>query len=867
MRNLTLIAIFLVSSITNLFAIPALMTPMTVIQTDGKSLTFVLIGDENSHHRETTDGFWIIQNEAGNWVYAIQNEAGQLSASTYLAHNAENRTSDEIAFLQQININRNNFPQKTKLLMTNAVKQTKAMMRSKQLAPNPTEAKILIVLAEFSDVKFKISAPLTSISAQLNQANYTGNSATGSARDYYIENSDNTFIPQFDVIGPVSLPETMAYYGANDASGYDLRPGTMVTQAAQLAANLTDFSQYDLNQDGKVDKIIVIYAGYNEAEGGPVNSIWPHAWNLTDASVFEGFTIPQIDGVTIDDYACTSELAGYTGTNMAGIGTICHEFGHVLGLPDVYDTDYSLNGQSPAMGSWSLMDSGGYLNNGKTPPYLTAFEREMMGWADITVLENAGIYSLTHVKSGQVYRINSSVTNEYFLLENRQKTGWDTYLPGHGMLITHVDMTNPIYLKNNTLNNFSNHERVDLKEAGGAQKSGLYYISTARDPFPGLSGKTSFDDSTSPANSILWNNTGLNKPIYNIAESNGIISFTFIAQPNINPPLATTATNFTTSSFLARWNSVSNAQNYFIDVYTKTPGVRTTVMDETFSGIGEVSTNNLHSPSYFAEIGLDGWTGNDVFAGCSGSIKSNNKLNALKFGTEDVKTGYVIFPVALDGDSKITIRSKDFETETGGEGAIYTIYHDPNGDSNFEEVSNNCSLDCRVFCSNSFEIPDGTSASRIKLEVTGGRALIERISIESGSVGIVAYVPGYKNLNIGNANAYTVDNLPDPSQNYYYVVRASDGTNTSANSNEITVNLFLGSSGINVANSSQVKIRHNDNTLYIESETGINNIEVFNSVGQLIKKQAGVKGTNTMQLSKNQIYIVKIDGKAVKILM
>ncbi len=873
MRRNILIIVLSLFSIVNILAIPAKKTPRTVIQSDGKSLTYILKGDENSHYQETTDGFRITKNDANDWVYLFQNDSDEWTVSTFLAHNPDERSTQEISFLNRINKTDYTKKNVVRKKTTSKVKQTIAGKRVKQLASTPTSAKILIILAQYTDVRFKISNPQQTVSAQLNTAGYTGNGATGSARDFYMENSNNTFIPQFDVVGPVTLSNTMKYYGENDAEDYDKRPGSMIAEAARLAANLADFSQYDLDGDGKVDNLIVIYAGYNEAEYGPENSIWPHAWNLTEAKEgsYESFSYPvTIDGVKIEDYACTSELSGDVGTNVAGIGTICHEFGHVLGLPDIYDTDYDDNGQAPGMGDWSTMDGGSYLNEGKTPPYFTAFEREILGWADITVLNNAGVYNLAHIKQGQAYRINSSVNNEYFLLENRQQTGWDKYLPGHGMLITHVDMTDFSRMDDNTLNNRANHECVDLKEANGAQRKGsgseAYYISSESDPFPGAKNKTRFDDSSSPANSKLWNGSSLNKPVFNISEANGTITFTFIEEPRFATPIATTASNLSPTSFMANWNQVDDAQNYYIDVYTKTAGNQATVKNETFAGITKVNTTALTSTT-FVQNGLNGWTGTNTFAGCSGTGNSNDIINGLKFGSSKTKSGNIIFPVSLSGNATIAISAKDWESNSAGEGGIYKVLHDPAGGTNFQTVGTSSALNYNFYGEKSFDITGGTNASKIKIEISGGRAFINKIVIISGTPEVKTYLPGYQNLNAGNTNAASVINLPNPDQLYYYVVRATDGNIVSNNSNEITVNLKDASTQSKLIDNLTLNIYKNGNTLYIESETTINNIEVFNSVGQLIKKQAGVKGTNTMQLSKNQIYIIKIDGKAVKILM
>jgi hypothetical protein len=224
---------------------------------------------------------------------------------------------------------------------------------------------------------------------------------------------------------------------------------------------------------------------------------------------------------------------------------MCHEFAHVLTLHDMYDKDYEENGQAPGFGSWSLMGTGNQLNDGRTPPNLTAFERQQLGWGTVTELKTADTYSLRDISTGDIYRINTPLANEYFLLENRQLSGWDEYLPGSGMLITRVYADEDLF-NNNEVNNVEGRERVNLLEANGVYwYSG--YRSASSDAFPGSAGITEFNDvlkdpvrlSNLPgsfqgtaANSLLWNGQALGKPIVNIREIGGEIWFDFFEAQN-----------------------------------------------------------------------------------------------------------------------------------------------------------------------------------------------------------------------------------------------------------------------------------------------------------------------------------------------
>lgn len=300
------------------------------------------------------------------------------------------------------------------------------------------ERHIPVLLVNFQDVTFKISDPHEQFTAMLNENGYSRNSATGSVQDFYMDNSNGAFTPVFDVYGPVTLPNNMAYYGAN-SGGFDGRPELALFDAAVILDEEVDFSQYDVDYDGYVDMILFYYAGYSEAEGGPANSIWPHSWSVQESSSFQARTT-RFDGKLLANYFCTAELKGGSGTRMCGIGPTCHEFGHSLGLPDFYDTDYEANGYAGGLYSFSTMCSGGYNNNSCTPPYFNAEERVLLDWMipdDIQPLPHGQI-SFASVKGDIAYKSLTSVEGEYFLYECRDGSGWDAPLP-KGLLIYHVD--------------------------------------------------------------------------------------------------------------------------------------------------------------------------------------------------------------------------------------------------------------------------------------------------------------------------------------------------------------------------------------------------------------------------------------------
>ena len=302
----------------------------------------------------------------------------------------------------------------------------------------------LVILVQFSDVEFASeSTAQQDFTNLLNQHGYSANGGTGSARDFYYDNSHGKFEPVFDVYGPVTLDNNRAYYGGNDSSGNDKKPEYAVKEGCEKVYTEfnVDFSQFDNDGDGEVDLVFMYYAGKGEADSDVEDAIWPHQWELTSGGI--NLTL---DDKKIDKYACTNELVG-SGTldgQMCGIGTACHEFGHAMGLPDFYDTDYeSYNGLSAAMFCFSTMDSGSYNNEGRTPPYFTIEERIILGWttesASFRSFDSSGTYSLGSVDNNIAYKTPTDQDGEYFVYECRGENGWDAGLPAHGLIVTHVD--------------------------------------------------------------------------------------------------------------------------------------------------------------------------------------------------------------------------------------------------------------------------------------------------------------------------------------------------------------------------------------------------------------------------------------------
>lgn len=480
----------------NVLAVPARRTGRTITQPDGTTITVYAHGDEHFH--------WLT-NEHGEWVE--RTEDGMYKAVPAL-------TNKQIA-ARRANARRYQ-PQQTT-----------------QATPLNIAPRGLIILVNFQDVEFTTTQ--AEMDSMINGQNYTraysyiynGSrykiTAKGSAREYFYEASYHQYHPQFDVVGPVTVSQKMSYYGGNDGYGNDKNPEKMVQEACQLAKSEynVDFSLYDNDGDDYVDFVYVFYAGYGEADGGSDDTVWPHAYYLTAANIR-----CIIDGKQVDSYACSNELSSISNVH-DGIGTFCHEFSHVLGLPDLYITS-DLRTTHKTLGEWDVMDYGPYNNDGNTPPNYSGHERFFMGWATPRLLvegENVTLHDLG--SSNEVLLIsetdehnllgNDPSPSSFYILENRQQTGLDTYLPGHGLMLTQINYS---YSKwyGNTVNNSKSSMGVDLIEADGKAPNYSSY-----NPSNGYNGKPT---DLFPAGATSYSAIP-NHNIDNIQEKDGIITFSF----------------------------------------------------------------------------------------------------------------------------------------------------------------------------------------------------------------------------------------------------------------------------------------------------------------------------------------------------
>ncbi len=515
---LTITALFLTPFPSG--AVPAYPHPIEFRQPDGSTLTIRLRGDEKVNWAETPDGYSILVTSEGYYEYAVLDEYGDMVFSGVRVSAPGQRGAAEKAFLADLPAGL--FYSKRQL---EAFRQVWEMRKVKSARfPSTGERTLITILMQTPDVPF--TKTQAEFDALFNQLNYTIGGATGSVRDYYLENSYGQFDLSVDVVGPYTAQHNMAHYGSTWAGARQL-----ATEAVHLANPDVDYSDYDNNGDGWVEGIYMIFAGYGEEAGGGPNTIWSHAWNIDPV---------QLDGVWISRYACSPELRGNSGTNITRIGVIGHEFGHILGAPDFYDTDGSgSGGQYTGTGSWDMMAGGTWNNGGATPAHHNAYTKtHTYQWASPTILNQPTSITMDHAAAhhDSFYRINTNTPGEYYLLENRHQVGFDAAIPGEGLIIYHVHKEIPA--SGNSVNVGHPQKMYPVCAGSNTDPFGPPWtygnINTAQTPFPGSTNQTSFSDLSTPS-SLSWAGDSTHKPLTNITRhaASRTVSFDFMGDTEL----------------------------------------------------------------------------------------------------------------------------------------------------------------------------------------------------------------------------------------------------------------------------------------------------------------------------------------------
>lgn len=513
-RAMTRLVLAVVASMMCSFSADAIVAcpdPAVVTQPDGSSITLLLHGDEWFSFNTTPDGYTVIRDNDGYYKYA-RLEDGILVPSKVIAHTSR-RTATENAWLK--GVQRYLAPDRP---VIDALRAPARRLHGNTGHYDYKNFRGLVILVEYNDCPFQYADPQALFNGMVNDKDYKGYMSnavfpelipcTGSVRDYFYASSAGEFDPKFDVVGPVKIDYSQ--YDANKTSGAQ----TLVTAALRAADPLVNFADFDRDGNKSVDMVFFIFSGGgSNFSGNDQRLIWPHASSITSL---------YLDGVGFGRYACSTELYGRPESKtIDGIGTMCHEFSHVLGIADLYDTDGTgSGGSSVTPNNWSLMAHGSYLNQSRTPCLYSVYERYAAGFITPQSLSRKGHYKLDPItRANNGFRLDSNVEDEYFLLENRTRTGWDAYLPGQGMLVWRVDSTDTNVWENNKVNCNPAHSYYQLMRAGGQTAD------SGSDPFPGTAGITSIDNTTSPS-LCSWTGRKSNYGLHNIAmNSDSTVTF------------------------------------------------------------------------------------------------------------------------------------------------------------------------------------------------------------------------------------------------------------------------------------------------------------------------------------------------------
>lgn len=826
------------------WAVPAKPGLITYQLPDGGVVTVTLHGDEHSHYYLSQDGYVLTPDAEGNLLYATTNIA---------ARDGRTFSAEERATLDALNRDELLAMASQAAAMRRAVADRR---RVELITSYPTigSPKVLILLIQFADQKFMTANPQQAINSLINQPDYSHNGATGSAADYFSAQSSGLFTPEFEVMGPVTVPNNEAYYGAQEGQMYDCRAWEMITDGCkQLDAEHPemDWSEFDNDNDGFVDIVFVFYAGRGQNEGAASWTIWPHA-----ANVYTYYNINlEFDGVKIGNYACTNEIRGVNGSDLTGIGTFCHEYSHILGLPDLYPTNGS-GAFTP--GYFEVMDRGSYNNNSNTPPNYSAYDRASVGWLKYRELSGPENVTLNNISTNEALKIPTIKDTEYFILENRQQQGWDASIPGHGMLIWHIDYDEKKW-NDNQVNNTVNHQNVDIVEADGVPSS----TSQAGDPFPGTSNVQSFTRNSTPA-MTTWHGVDPDMPLTDIREVDGIITFKVKSggEP-IKPVEALEATDVTATSFTAHWTSRPEIESYEIDLClgrevipfrTLTAGAGTDALritgltpsttyryvvralDGTYrtADSNEISVTTA-DPSFdmlapqalvATEVGADSftaqWNAMDGADAYELSVYSKDVTDP-EVTTVDFSASTLV-PEGWGTNSNTTVSIAGYFGQArpalrlsfDGSQVSTPIWTDDVNNLSFwyrgQRTTEIDRIDIEGYIADKWQVvatvsplsdnegqtvtiegmPNAVKAVRIifRTEGTSANVSLDDVSVGHGGVFIPVYVADFNGKNVGNVTSHQVKGL-EKQTSYFYTVTALQGDTRSLPSDEITVTTAL----------------------------------------------------------------------------
>ncbi len=476
---------------TRSFAVPAYPEGVWIQLPNGEMIKIHLRGDEKQKWAVSKDNYTLLPTQEG-WVYAQEDGDGYAVPSSFdlsSDRHADKHFDDFVKALKPaIPLRPNNVP----VLMGDSHLQ--ANRQSSQ--PMTGSRRALVILMEFRDCAFQKTKD--DFDALFNEVGYNEDGAIGSVYDYFSWASHGQLQFYSDILGPFKTEHPMRYYGGNSITSSDSNPYALFLEAINHASTLVDLSEYDSNEDGYVDNIHIIFSGYGEEAGASSSAIWSHEM------MFEPIKVQEM---IIDRYSCAPELRGNRGHGISRIGPHCHEMGHALGAMDYYDTDYEKDGAFEGTGVWDIMAQGSWNNEGISPanfnPYVRIYN---FGWETAQKLPNNdySILEPSNKSKGHIYRVNTTVDGEFYLLENRSRTFFDVSLPGEGLHIYHIGAGIEKKSKNNKINAAYPQECylvcASSKYKNPTADAASYgKMNEAGATFPGTTGNNVFNSESTPA--------------------------------------------------------------------------------------------------------------------------------------------------------------------------------------------------------------------------------------------------------------------------------------------------------------------------------------------------------------------------------
>jgi M6 family metalloprotease-like protein len=568
---------FLSTIAHNVLAVPAVPWPVEKIQPDGSKISVYIRGDEKVHWMESLDGYTLMYDANKYIVYAEQDADKNMIPS-------KNR-------LNLISV----APKELKKGILYSPAQVQVMKQIWEATDAPQRVgattgkrKALVVLMGFTDRAF--GKTVAEFETLFNQEGLypSDGSSKGSVRDFFKENSYGQLDFEVTIAGPYVADNTMAYYAP------EARNRAFAELAARRADADVDF--HDFADNGVLETFHIIFAGYGDEAIGNGNQIWSHKWQLAAPITLDG-------DVKVQVYSCSPELRGKSGNETTYIGVVCHELSHVFGAPDYYDT--SGNNSFDGSGSWDLMANGSWNDDGRQPGHINMFQKILYGW--VTPTELNAYTEVTAMPASALnpvaYTIKANDNGEMYVLENRQKVGFDGSVPGHGLLVWHVHPNALSGRGSNASHPQQLYPVVASSSVAIPTGAGTYgLINSSGTPFPGTTDKHAFSAKTTPAMFTWTASTPIARPLTEITESDGKISFKFLDGPTV-PATDLQATLVNDNNVRLSWTAADHAEVLGYRVYRDGMLIYTinSKMTTSYTHIGVINGTYEYGVSAFYE--------------------------------------------------------------------------------------------------------------------------------------------------------------------------------------------------------------------------------------------------------------------------